>query len=187
MTSREHDILNAAKDCFLRYGYRRSSMDDIAQETGFSRPAVYQYFKSKEAIFNAVSEMVINEAFAKAERALREGQQPHEQIRSYLTAYNLYFHDLLNKGPHSEELLQENHKSNGNVRHAAHDRLVRNLNSLLNLSAEDEVGQVLALSAEGIKHYSGSRKAIETRLALLASMAKAHLQMNGKKIGNNAD
>jgi TetR/AcrR family transcriptional regulator len=46
-------ILDAAYRCFARHGARRTTMDDIAAEAGLSRPAVYQYVRNKDDVFDA--------------------------------------------------------------------------------------------------------------------------------------
>lgn len=46
-------IIRAGTDVFLRLGYKRATMADIANETGVSRPALYQLFENKDAIFRA--------------------------------------------------------------------------------------------------------------------------------------
>lgn len=43
----------AAADVFLRYGYARTTMGDIAQAAGMSRPALYLIFPGKEHAFEA--------------------------------------------------------------------------------------------------------------------------------------
>ena len=43
-------ILAAAETIFARYGFRKTTVDDIAKEAGLSRATVYLYFASKEEI-----------------------------------------------------------------------------------------------------------------------------------------
>ncbi len=58
--SRRRDgIVAAATEVFLRYGHARTTMGDIAQEAGISRPALYLVFPRKEDIFAAVTERLI--------------------------------------------------------------------------------------------------------------------------------
>ncbi|SFM35570.1 transcriptional regulator, TetR family [Paenibacillus sp. 1_12] len=47
------DIVAKALEVFFKYGYKRVSMNDIAEAVGISRAGLYLYFKSKEEIFNA--------------------------------------------------------------------------------------------------------------------------------------
>lgn len=51
---RREAILDAATGVFLRYGFRKTSMDDVARAVGLSRQGIYLHFASKEALFEAV-------------------------------------------------------------------------------------------------------------------------------------
>jgi len=44
-------ILETAAGVFARKGYRDATMDDVAKELGVSKGAVYQYFTSKDELF----------------------------------------------------------------------------------------------------------------------------------------
>ncbi len=52
----EQRILDAAKKCFVRSGFRGASMHDICKEAEMSPGALYRYFPSKEAIIEAIAE-----------------------------------------------------------------------------------------------------------------------------------
>jgi len=54
--ARRRLILDAARNCFLRFGYTKTSLEDIAKQAAISRPLIYLKFKSKEEIFAAVVE-----------------------------------------------------------------------------------------------------------------------------------
>lgn len=51
-----HRILDAAKKCFVRSGFRGASMHDICREADMSPGALYRYFPSKESIIEAIAE-----------------------------------------------------------------------------------------------------------------------------------
>src|SRR5215468_432116 len=53
---RRTQILQAAVRCFARHGYYATTIEDLVEETGLSRGALYLYFPSKEAIYLAISE-----------------------------------------------------------------------------------------------------------------------------------
>ncbi len=54
--ARRAQILQAAVRCFARRGYYATTIEDLVEETGLSRGALYLYFPSKEAIYLAISE-----------------------------------------------------------------------------------------------------------------------------------
>lgn len=43
-------IVNSAETIFTRFGYHKTSMDDIAKEAGIGKGTIYYYYKSKEDI-----------------------------------------------------------------------------------------------------------------------------------------
>ena len=52
--ARQDEIVDAATPVFLRFGYKKASMDAVAAAAGLSRQAVYLHFPGKEALFSAV-------------------------------------------------------------------------------------------------------------------------------------
>jgi len=68
------DILMGASRAFMRSGFGAVSMADIAREVGFTAPALYAYFESKEAIFTELLRTIwreLLETFAPAPDAKR--------------------------------------------------------------------------------------------------------------------
>ena len=62
-------ILDAALTLFHRYGVRRTSIDDVAQEAGVAKGTVYLYFDSKETLFFEVAERLFAEVWARMNAA----------------------------------------------------------------------------------------------------------------------
>lgn len=50
-TARRQIIINAALECFLQYGFAKTSLDDIARRAKLSRPLLYLLFRNKEELF----------------------------------------------------------------------------------------------------------------------------------------
>ena len=50
MNEREKKIIEAAVEVFHRYGVKRASMSDIADEAGVSRQTVYNAFSNKDEL-----------------------------------------------------------------------------------------------------------------------------------------
>ena len=49
--ARRKAIIDAALECFLQYGFAKTSLDDIAKKAKLSRPLLYLLFKNKEELF----------------------------------------------------------------------------------------------------------------------------------------
>lgn len=50
----ENKIIQAAKETFLKKGYKETNMSAIAAAVGLTRPAMHYYFRTKERLFQAV-------------------------------------------------------------------------------------------------------------------------------------
>jgi TetR/AcrR family transcriptional regulator len=50
-TDKKAQIIEAAEALFLRFGYAKTSLDDIAGQAGLGKGTIYYYFESKEDIF----------------------------------------------------------------------------------------------------------------------------------------
>jgi AcrR family transcriptional regulator len=58
--TRREQILEAATSVFARLGVHTARMDDIVEEAGLSKGAVYWYFKSKDEIIKSILEIFLN-------------------------------------------------------------------------------------------------------------------------------
>ena len=47
-------ILDAAEDLFAEKGYSATSLGDVADKVGIRSPSLYNHFKNKEALYQAV-------------------------------------------------------------------------------------------------------------------------------------
>ncbi len=47
MSSKKEQVIKTAKELFSQYGYRKVSMDELAQKAGVTKKTIYTYFKDK--------------------------------------------------------------------------------------------------------------------------------------------
>src|ERR1700730_779379 len=71
-SARQEQVLSVALEVFGRYGYRKTSMDEVARSADISRQGLYLYFASKEALFRAAVRQELDAAIADASRCLDE-------------------------------------------------------------------------------------------------------------------
>ncbi len=168
---RRGEILAAAVDVFMRYGYRRASMDDLARAASISRPGLYLYFASKEAIFEeAVRQLMANTALA-ARQALGG---PGPLARRVVAAFVAIHGHLVGQGEgarHLAELIETARAMLGNDL----DAYELNFRAELVLALGDARGagglqgealaELLDLVSVGAKHRSNSLDEYRDRLS----------------------
>jgi AcrR family transcriptional regulator len=81
---RREKIIASAVDVFGRYGFRRTSMELLAEAAGVSRPALYQYFRNKQDVFAAVAELVGARMAEDARAAAAAGASAGERLYAVL-------------------------------------------------------------------------------------------------------
>src|SRR3974390_1975056 len=104
-------ILDAAMRVFRRHGFRRSSIEQAAEEAGLTRQALYHHFESKEALFRAVLERLYANALAAEAAAARAAEERGGSLADVLSAeiaarLGALF-AALEGSPHLEELFSE--------------------------------------------------------------------------------
>ncbi|KAB7739408.1 TetR family transcriptional regulator [Parvibaculum sedimenti] len=78
--SKHASILRAGRDVFLRDGYSRASVSDIARDAEVSTATLYKHFRSKEELFDAV----LKEAYVTIEY---EDMAEDENVEDVIVAY----------------------------------------------------------------------------------------------------
>ena len=73
-------ILDAAFDAFIRHGFRRVTMGEIARAAGMSRPALYLEFANKEDIFTAVLRRYSDDLLSEIQAGLKARNTPADQL-----------------------------------------------------------------------------------------------------------
>jgi AcrR family transcriptional regulator len=84
-------ILQAALDEFSERGFHVSTIDSIADRAGIAKGTVYRYFKTKEALFNALKEDTIGEFVQYARQDLSREKDVLKIIESIITMYLSFF------------------------------------------------------------------------------------------------
>jgi len=112
-------ILDAAELQFTRYGFRRTSMQDIARETGVSRASLYLHFANKEEIFRALAEKLHEHSLRSAEQHLMgEGAAAEgiaTRVEAALLEQMLPFLEIVAKSPHGSEIYDESSRLCGDL------------------------------------------------------------------------
>ncbi len=103
-------ILSAAVSLFGNYGYRRTSIDDIAREAGIAKGTVYLYFSSKEEIFRALSRQVIERVVSGAHQALTTPGPVETRLLAMLEAKFGYVFETVHRTAHARELVDSQNR-----------------------------------------------------------------------------
>ncbi|WP_161971218.1 TetR/AcrR family transcriptional regulator [Edaphocola flava] len=79
----KQQILVAAKSVFIKYGYNKVSMDDIAKALGKSRSTLYHYFKNKKEVFELIAFTEFKQIMQLAELEVIKGKSIQDNLIDY--------------------------------------------------------------------------------------------------------
>lgn len=184
-------ILDAALDLFGRYGFRRTSIDDIARAAGIAKGTVYLYVETKEALFRSLSQALLDRVIADARRAAAGKGDIAARLLHVLDAKFGFFHDLLHRSPHASELLDSTNRVCADVFAAGDAEYVRVLTKALAEAARrgeivpkrhgldaGAVATLLVAGAHGIAGTPGAARSndeFKKRLTALVTVVVAGL------------
>lgn len=102
---RKAAICDAALGVFAQYGFRRTSMEDIARAAGMSRPALYLYFRNKEDLARHLATLFYDRAVRDVEAALAQpGTAEDVLLRAFRAKTGPHWAQML-ASPHGAELI----------------------------------------------------------------------------------
>jgi len=89
-------IIIAAGQVFSRYGYKHTSMEEIARELKMGKSSIYYYFSGKEDIFKAVVLYEANLLRNELTKAIKSVDSPVEKMQVYISVRMKTFEKLSN-------------------------------------------------------------------------------------------
>lgn len=98
-------ILHAAWALIRHYGYSKTTIDDIAKRAKVGKGTVYNYFRSKTDIMLALTDLTNERITRELERIASGAEPPEERLRACVLYRIMTLFDLVNKYPHSEDVI----------------------------------------------------------------------------------
>jgi AcrR family transcriptional regulator len=104
---RKETIMKAASECFSRYGYEKTTLDDIGKTAKLNKASLYYYFKNKEEIFIQVILAESEKYISALQESVNEFKTCEEKITHYLIERIRYYRNVLNLNQLSIEVLHQ--------------------------------------------------------------------------------
>ena len=139
MMDREKSITDAATTVFLRYGVKRTTMNDIAQEAGISRQTLYNAFGNKDDVLRALIRDFADNAIASVRDDCAKAETLSERLDALFRHMTIKPFDMLHSSPHADDILE-------GMNTAARDEI-----ALKQRDYEHLIGDILAPAAGAIE------------------------------------
>jgi AcrR family transcriptional regulator len=96
-------ILTAGRRLFGTQGFAATTMDEIAEAAGIAKGAVYHHFKTKEAVFEAVFDLVSRDLVVEIDSAARA----EKDVLAAMVVGTQHYFATTAKGPSGQIILRD--------------------------------------------------------------------------------
>jgi TetR/AcrR family fatty acid metabolism transcriptional regulator len=100
------DILDAALARFLRYGLKKTTMQEVARDAGVAVGTLYLYFEDKDALVVGCADRFAERHEASIEALLAEKRPADEKLRRYVVERHREWLEVGVTAPHAAELAE---------------------------------------------------------------------------------
>lgn len=161
--ARRESLLQAAIGVFLRYGYKKTSMDDLARAADLSRQGLYLHFATKEALFKeAVIDLTRRSRVMMRDALKRDDLSIEDRLLGAFVALKSHAGGEMPR-EHLDELLSTATQLVGPVIEELEQAVIADLTQVLQSSGvaaewksagltAKELAQHLSAASHGIKH-----------------------------------
>lgn len=92
-SERRRQLLDVALEVFASRGYHTTSMNQVAEAAGVTKPVLYQHFRSKKALYHELLEDVSSRLVDGIAKATAEATGPRQQVEAGLRSYFRFVND----------------------------------------------------------------------------------------------
>lgn len=167
---KEARVLEAATTVFLRYGYRRVTMGDVATAAGISRPALYLLFRNKERVFEAALRKLSGAVLDDIRVGIANPGTPMEKLRLAFDLWAVRPFTLMADSPDAQDLIHCSYEFAKGAMDQSYAAFEAQLVSILETipgarsipgPSLEQIAHILSTSVHGFK--GAARSALELR------------------------
>jgi AcrR family transcriptional regulator len=159
---RRHPLFAVALELFARHGYRATTMDDIAEAAGVTKPLLYQHFSSKRALYLELVDSIAQDLLGAVRRAVMRADGPRQQVELGFAAY---FGLVVRHEAEFRLLYGRDHADDqelGRALRTVEDAIAEAIDPLIDAGLDDDHRRLLAYGIVGMAE-GASRRFMEQR------------------------
>ena len=184
-SARRQHIIKVAISVFLRYGYGRTTMADIAKAAGLARTALYLMFSDKEEIFSAVVEAMVAQKLSDIRRGLPERSSFDAKLRFACESWGAEGFELVQANPDAKDMFDLGFASVCESYSAFEELLIEIIKEPLrgaglNIQAK-ELARVIAFAIKGFKDIARDGKEMRRMIGVQVALIAAALHPSTQK------
>jgi AcrR family transcriptional regulator len=154
---RRGQLFAVALELFAHRGYRATTMDDIAERAGVTKPLLYQHFSSKRALYLELVDSIAQDLLTAIRRAIMRAEGPRQQVELGFAAY---FQLVVSNEPEFRLLYGRDHADDfelGRALRAVEDAIAEAIDPLIDAGLNDDHRRLLAYGIVGMAEGASRR------------------------------
>ena len=159
---RRQQLYAVALELFAQRGYRATTMDDIAEAAGVTKPLLYQHFSSKRALYLELVDSIARDLLSAVREAVMRADGPRQQVELGFAAY---FRLVVSREAEFRLLYGRDHADDmelGRALRAVEDAIAEAIDPLIDAGLEPDHRRLLAYGIVGMAE-GASRRFMEQR------------------------
>lgn len=154
-------ILEAARQCFSRFGYEKTTLGDIGAAARLNKASLYYYYKNKEDLFLQVVLREAEQYLSALQKQVTALPRAADKILTYLGSRLSHYHQVLNLHQLTLENLHRLEPLFDDVYRAVRERELEFVAGLLREGVQDreflnldpsQAADALLTAADAVKH-----------------------------------
>jgi len=166
-------ILQEAQSLFIRYGVKRTSIDEVARAAEIAKGTLYVYYESKEMLFAEVARNICADILTEANKAAEMPAPLAERLVGILDAEIGVLHRLVEHSPHVRELT-ETKEAMASATFATLDRDMKQLITTVlgeeNIARQDAAEMFIAAAVGTTQSGDSSAELYRSRLRAIVDV-----------------
>lgn len=164
---RRQQLFAVALELFAQRGYRATTMDDIAERAGVTKPLLYQHFSSKRALYLELVDSIAQDLLTAIRRAVIQAEGPRQQVELGFAAY---FKLVVNNEAEFRLLYGRDHADDqelGRALRTVEDAIAEAIDPLIDAGLDPDHRRLLAYGIVGMaegasRHFMANRPIPDT-------------------------
>jgi AcrR family transcriptional regulator len=163
---RRNQLLDVARELFAAQGFHATSMDEVAEAAGVTKPVIYQHFPSgKRALYRELLEDVGQRLLEKLTSARESAHTGHELVEAGFAAYFGFVRDNQSAFRLLFGASVRNDAEFAQVAHEVLENLAEAVTEMIALDVPTEQRRVLAHAVVGMAEAVSRRALFDARAA----------------------
>ncbi len=184
MPDLERNIVDAATRCFVRYGPKKTSMNEIAQDAGVSRQTLYDLFGNKDELIRASIRQFSDKSHEALKERLLNCSSLGEKLDAYFEETLVSSFELMQSAGDPEDIMSAHNAAGAQAIQESRNRQKKLISSILSkhMSASHDE-KTHARLANYIVTVAMSFKTVKDRQELdelLTTLKEGVLSVSGK-------